>query len=151
VVAGVFLASFVAGRAGSLIAHHGFAGPAAWAQGWDEPSDGADSPDATPPDIAGSYSGSATDHRFGDGTISAIISQHGSKVSGSWETDLNGGSHGSLKGTVKANGAVKIRLKIRGSCGLNVSATFENGDEIAGTYKVTGCGKPDHGMFDMID
>ena len=41
VVAGVFLASFVAGRAESLIAHHGFAGPAAWAQGWDEPSDGA--------------------------------------------------------------------------------------------------------------
>jgi len=46
---------------------------------------------------------------------------------------------------------VKARLKIKGGCGVSIKGVFQGGDEIVGTYKVTGCGKSDGGTFDMFD
>jgi len=155
VTAGVVLATFVMGRVESLAAHRGFGGSLAWAQQWDDsagdtsPQDDDSMKKSPPPDVSGTYSGTIEDHRFGAGTISATISQSGSKLSGSWDATFGG--PGTLKGTVKSNGAITARLKIKGGCGLNAHGTFESGDEISGTYQVTGCGRSDHGTFDMTD
>jgi len=156
VVTGIVLATFVMGRVESLAEHRGFGDSLAWAQAWDDSSDDAASQSdvskskSPPPDVSGTYSGTVEDHRFGGGTISGTISQNGSKLSGSWETDVNGGASGTLKGTVKSNSSVKMKLKIRGACGLNAHGIFENGDEISGVYHVSGCGKPDHGTFHIL-
>jgi hypothetical protein len=148
---GIIFSTFVVGRVASLGSHRGLGGSIAWAQTWD---DTAEAPDAKtpPPDISGSYSGPADDHRHGAGTISAMISQTGAVLSGTWETDIHGGASGTLTGTVKSNGSVKMRLTIGGHCGLNVHGIFEHGDEITGVYHVSGCGrKPDFGTFDITD
>jgi hypothetical protein len=157
VITGTVLAMFVMGRVESLAAHRGFGGSTAWAQNWDDPADdaGVDSQPATVPDVSGSYSGPVEDHRFGSGTIAVEISQggpSGGKLSGPWETDLNGGAVGTLKGKVKPNNKVAMKLKItgKGSCGLNAHGIFENGNEISGVYHTTGCGHPDHGTFDIF-
>jgi len=155
VVGGIVLSMFAMGRVESLAAHHSFGGATAWAQGWDDPADDADvdsQPSVVIPVIAGSYSGPAVDHRFGNGTISATIAETASGVlSGSWSTDLNGGASGSLTGKVKPNSSVKLKLKIHGHCGIIAHGTFENGNEIVGVYHLFGCGKPDHGHFDITD
>ncbi len=156
VIACTALAMFAIGRVESLAAHRGFAGSTACAQSWDDPADdtAAGSP-STLPNIAGSYTGNVSDHRFGDGTISATISQGGPSggvLSGSWDTDIGGGVTGApLKGKVKPNNAVTLKLKIHGNCGLIAHGTFENGDEIKGVYHAFGCGGPDHGNFDIFD
>jgi hypothetical protein len=145
-VIGVALAMFAMGR-----------GSTAWAQSWDDSGDDAasESQPTTLPDIAGSYTGSVQDHRFGSGSISATISQGGPSggvLSGSWSTDVGGGvTDAPLKGKVKPNNAVTLRLKIRGNCHLVAHGTFENGDEIVGVYHAAGCGGPDHGTFDITD
>jgi hypothetical protein len=155
VVAGMFLASFSMARTQSLIMHQGFAGSAAWAQNWADPADDdsvASQPDMVP-SVGGSYTGSVQDKRFGAGGIEADVIQNGSKLTGTWDTDINGGAVGTIKGSVKPNGKVHMRLKItgQGGCGLNVQGLFQNGDEIIGKYQVTGCGKSDHGTFDITD
>jgi hypothetical protein len=143
-VIGAALAMFAMGR-----------GSTAWAQSWDDPADDAASAQPTTlPNIAGSYSGDVADHRFGDGTLSATISQGGPSggvLSGNWSTDIGGGASGPLKGKVKPNNAVTLRLKIHGNCHLVAHGTFENGDEIVGVYHAAGCGGPDHGTFDITD
>ena len=153
VAAGVFLASFAMARTQSLIMHQGFGGSAAWAQNWADPADD-DSVDSQPdavPSIAGSYDGSIQDHRFGLGELVANIVQNGSKLTGDWNSSFGG--PGTIKGSVKPNGKVHLRLKITGKhgCGINAEGVFENGDELVGKYQVTGCGKSDHGTFDIID
>jgi hypothetical protein len=153
VVTGVFMASFAVARAQSLIMHQGFAGSAAWAQNWADPADddsATSQPDAVPT-VGGSYSGSVQDKRFGPGGIEADIIQNGSKLTGMWNSDFGG--PGTIKGSVKPNGKVHMRLKItgKGGCGLNVQGLFQNGNEIIGKYQVTGCGKSDHGTFDITD
>jgi|HubBroStandDraft_6_1064221.scaffolds.fasta_scaffold235791_2 hypothetical protein len=153
VIAGTALAMFAMGRVESLAAHHGFSGSQAWAQQWDDSSGDSSSADdseskSSPPNVAGTYSGTIEDHRFGAGTISATISQNGSKLSGPWSSSFGSGT---LKGKVSSKGTISARLKLKGGCGLNMHGTFENGDEIAGVYTVTGCGKADHGTFDMTD
>jgi hypothetical protein len=149
------LTTFAMGRVESLAAHRGFAGSTAWAQSWDDSADDAASTQSpTLPNVAGTYSGSIEDHRFGNGTISATISQGGTSggvLSGSWSTDVGGGITSSLKGKVLANSSVTLRLKVRGACHLVAHGTFENGDEIVGVYHASGCGGADHGHFDMTD
>jgi len=151
VFAAALISSFAMGRAQSLIAHQGFVGPVACAQQWDDSmsDDAANAQPDTVPNVAGSYSGTLEDHRFGMGDITADIVQNGSKLSGNWSSDFGG--PGTIKGSVKASGAVKARLKIKGGCGVSIKGVFQGGDEIVGTYKVTGCGKSDGGTFDMFD
>jgi hypothetical protein len=151
VIAGTTLAMFAMGRVESLAAHHGFIGSQAWAQQWDDSSGDSSSADdseskSTPPDVAGSYTGSIEDHRLGAGTITTMIDQNGSKLSGPVDTSFGSGT---MKGKVSSKGTISVRVKLKGSCGLNMHGTFENGDEIAGVYTVTGCGKADHGTFDV--
>jgi hypothetical protein len=102
------------------------------------------------PDVSGSYSGTIQDAKLGSGAISADIIQNGSDLTGSWDASFGG--PGTLKGKVKPNSKVHARLKITGGkgCGLNIEGTFQNGNEIAGKYQVTGCKKSDHGTFDMF-
>ena len=152
VVGGIVLSMFVMGRVESLATHRGFAGPAACAQLWTDPADDADvdSQPAAVPDVSGSYSGTIQDAKLGPGEITAEISQTGSTLTGSWDSTFGG--PGTLKGKVKPNSKVHARLKITGGkgCGLNVQGTFQNGNEIAGKYQVTGCKRSDHGTFDMF-
>jgi hypothetical protein len=152
VIAVVFLSSFAMGRAQSLVAHKGFAGPAAYAQSWDD-SASADVADShTPPNVSGSYTGMATDHKFGMGTISVDLTQTGSKLSGTWSTDLGGGvTDAPVSGKVRPNSKVHLKLTISHHCSLNFQGIFENGDEISGVYVASGCGSPDHGMADVTD
>jgi hypothetical protein len=154
VVLGMFVASFALGRADSLRAHRGCGGSVAAAQSLDD-STGADAIDshATPPAVAGNYSGNVTDHKLGMGTISVDLTQHGSKLSGTWTTDLPGVGGGSLSGTVKPNGKIHLKLSITGlrHCAENFQGMFENGDEIAGVYHTNGCRGADHGMVDVTD
>jgi hypothetical protein len=153
VTAVLFLSSFAIGRAESLIAHQGFAGPTAYAQSWDDSAD-ADvvNSHTPPPNVSGSYTGMATDHKFGMGEISIDLTQTGSKLSGTWSTVLGGGvTDAPVSGTVKPNSKVHLKLKISHHCSLNFQGTFENGDEISGVYVASGCGHPDHGMADVTD
>jgi len=154
------LAMFMMGRVESLAAHRGFGGSTAWAEQWDvtagdaSPQDDVVAQPDSLPDVSGSYSGSVASHRFGSGTLSATISQggpSGGSLSGTWSTDLDGGIESTLKGKVKPNSKVSLKLKISGHCGLVAHGTFKNGDEISGAYHTNGCGKPDHGTFDIID
>jgi hypothetical protein len=152
IIAGTALTMFAMGRVESLAAHRGFGGPSAWAQSWADLGDddsAASQPD-TVPDVSGSYDGSIQDHRLGLGEIAADIAQNGSKLTGEWNSSFGAGT---LKGSVKPNGKVHARLKITGGhgCGLNIQGVFQNGDEIVGKYEVTGCGKSDHGTFDIVD
>jgi hypothetical protein len=152
VIVATALAMFAMGRVESLAAHRGLAGPTAWAQQWDDPADdtAADSQPPTPPTISGTYSGTLDDHRTGPGTLSATISQTGAKVSGTWSSNLGSGT---LKGRVRSNDDVLIKLSATGGhgCKIFVLGTFENGDEISGVYHTSDCGKPDHGTFEMTD
>ncbi len=150
------LAMFMMGRVESLAAHRGFGGSTAWAQQGDDPAGDASPQDAfvaqpdAVPDVSGTWSGALEDHRFGHGDVFVEISQNGSKLSGSWDSNLDNGVGGGLKGKVRPNNKVHLRLKIKGNCGLNAQGTFQNGDEIAGNYQANGCSKSDHGSFDIF-
>jgi hypothetical protein len=111
--------------------------------------DAANSQPDSVPNVAGSYTGTLEDRRFGAGEISADVVQNGSKLSGTWDATFGG--PGTIKGSVKSSGKVHARLKIKGGCGVTIKGVFQGGDEIVGTYKVTGCGKSDGGTFDMFD
>jgi len=58
-----------------------------------------------------------------------------------------------IKGNIKSNGKVsmKMRFHIKGKCGYVFTGVFENGDEISGDYKLSGCKgmAPDEGTLDM--
>jgi hypothetical protein len=155
VVGGIALVMFAMARVESLATHRGFVGSAAWAEDLDTFADYADgdSQPAAVPNVSGSYSGPAHDHKFGAGTLAVDITQNGSALTGNWETDLDGGLSGPMTGKVKSNGEVTLNLKINGlhHCTLNAHGTFEHGNEIAGVYHNSGCSKPDHGNFDVTD
>jgi hypothetical protein len=153
-VAGVAIALFATGGVVKLHAHRGFAGSTAWAEQPDGSADDGDiAADPTVPDINGSYTGTLDDHRNGGNSLSAIIGQRGPKLFGTWSSSDDGGITGNLKGKVKANGEVKMKLKIDDGnltgCALTADGTFEDGDEISGVYHLDNCAGPDHGTFDM--
>ena len=153
VIAGVFLASFAMAQAEGVGAHRGFGGSIAWAQSWDDSAEG-DAVDSRtpPPNVAGSYTGMASDHKFGMGAISIDLTQTGSKLSGTWSTDLGGGvSDEPVSGKVRPNSKVHLKLTISHHCSLNFQGIFEHGDEISGVYVASGCGSSDHGAADVTD
>ena len=155
VVGGIALAMFAMGRIESPSAHRGSVGSAAWAEDLDTFTDAADgdSQPAAVPNVNGSYSGPANDHKFGAGTLTVDITQNGSELTGNWESNLDGGVSGPMTGKVKSNGQVTLKLKINGlhHCTIDAHGTFEHGNEIAGVYHNSGCTKADHGNFDIID
>ena len=153
-------ATFAIGRFESLAAHRGFSGSVACAQESGDTADDASSqddavaPDVTAAQIQGTYSGMIVDDNLGSGTylggfIPKIHSR--SKILGTWVDGLNN-VPGSIKGTVKSNGAINAtyRLKIKGHCLFKFQGMFNNG-EISGTYTTNGCSGPlSHGTLDIF-
>ena len=150
-VGGFVLLMFAMGRVESLFAHRGFAGSTAWAEDWFTSPDDADvdTQPATVPDVSGTYTGTVNDDRDGSGSAGATINQNRKGLTGSWSFFFHGGT---LKGKVDSNGNLHIRLKAGGRCGANFKGTFQNGNEITGSYQVTGCrkGNGDHGTLDIL-
>jgi hypothetical protein len=126
-----------------------------WAQSWDDQTAdfAADSHPPTVPDISGTYSGNIEDHRKGSGTISAMITQTGNVLSGTWNSTGNASGGGKLSGKVNASSDVTMTLKLhgKGGCSLNAVGTFENGNQISMVYHAVGCHHSDHGTIDMTD
>ena len=152
VIAVLFLSSLAIGRAESLLAHRGFAGSAAYAQNWDnsgsDASSTAEPETKSPPNVAGTYSGTIDDHQDGSGPMTMTINQNGKKLTGNFTTFFNSGT---IKGSVSTTGKVHARLKVGGTCGASFHGTFENGDEIVGVYNVSGCRPKDNGDHGTID
>jgi len=94
------------------------------------------------------------DDSLGAGTISASLSQHHSKLGGTFVATFQSSNFGPgfVKGKINSNGAIGARLKfsLKGKCGLDFHGSFENRNEIAGSYTMTGCGMSDSGSFDMV-
>jgi len=179
VIAGAAFAMFALGRAESLRAGRGFADSLAWAQEADDQADDAAvSQDETPQDdtdasqddaasaddatnsaitnkdVAGIYSGVMMDDARGAGTyLGGFITGLNShtKLSGTFTDSLDG--TGFVQGKVNSSGGIslKYRLKVKGGCIFSFKGTFENGNEIMGTYNRAGCkGGPGQGTLDII-
>jgi hypothetical protein len=175
VIAVTALAMSAMGHVESLAAHRGLSGSAAFAQESSDQTDAASSQgdseadanadaDADADDGAdnavsagGVYSGTIQDANLDDGMISAAITQIHGKISGTFVATFTSADYGPgfVKGKISSNGKITalLRFHLKGKCGLTFHGTFENGDEISGDYKVTGCKKtaPDHGTFQMTD
>jgi hypothetical protein len=175
VIAGTLLAMFVMGQLESLKSGCGFGGSPVWAQESDDQAgdaasqddaasqvdsaaqddaasqDDDDSIDASGVSAGGIYSGNVMDDNMGPGTISAAISQTHSKLSGVWQDTFVPPAF--LKGTVSSKGKVSMNMRfhIKGKCGYVFKGVFENGNEISGDYKLSGCKgmAPDQGTLDM--
>ena len=162
VVLSTALAMFAMARFESLAAHRGFSGSVAFAQESSDQADAAPSPDDADSDAdastfsnaGGVYSGTITDDNQGGGMISAAVTQIHSKLIGTFVATFASTDYGPgfVKGKIRSNGAINARLKfsLKGKCGLNFHGTFTNGNEISGSYTMTGCGTSDHGTFDMV-
>jgi hypothetical protein len=169
VIAGIVLAMFAMARVESLAAHRGFSGSVAWAQESSDQSDEASPRDDTDADTnadadddadnavnaGGVYSGTIQDANLSDGMISAAITQIHGKISGTFVATFTSADYGPgfVKGKISSNGKITalLRFHLKGKCGLTFHGTFENGNEIMGGYKLTGCKKtaPDNGTFQM--
>jgi hypothetical protein len=178
VITCIVLAVFAMGRVESVAKHRGFSESAAWAQESDDQADDAVSPDdnasqadpASQDDAAvqnaghknvckvcGNYSGQIISNSLGTGTMMlGIIPAHipfRLKVLGTW-IDSFDNTPGFLKGSASSNGGVSLqfRLKAKGHCLFKFHGTFENGNEISGTYNTNGCSGPsDSGTIDITD
>jgi hypothetical protein len=100
-----------------------------------------------PPDVQGGWCGSMNDSRVGPGIISVSIIQKGTRLSGTWTSDLVVG--GTLKGKVAGN-VVTLTLQQDGNqCRGAVNGTLVESGEITGNYTIFGCHKSDGGTFDI--
>ena len=152
VMVSVVLATFAIGRVEGLAAHRGFGGAVAWAQSWDDltgdtspQTDGSEAQTA-PTNIAGTWAGTLDDHLLGAGNLGFVITQNGSKFTGTYSSTFGGGK---LKGKIKSDGSIAAALKIRGSCVLAAHGTLAAG-EIKGVYHAAGCARGDHGTFQVF-
>ncbi len=111
----------------------------------------ASSPDASPPDVSGDWTGTLTDGNKGMGAFSMQITQTGSKLSGTWSSFLVAGSP-SLSGKVSSKGVVHLNLSLEGKCHLVAKGTLPNANEILASYKYASCSqsvKNDIGAVDV--
>jgi hypothetical protein len=169
-IAGIALATLVVNRVGNLGAGRGFSGSIAWAQEADDSAaDAASQDDATSQDdsaaqdsadsteaktivsAGGVYSGTVMDNDKGAGTISAAISQIHAKLIGTWQDTFVPPAF--IVGTITAKGKISMRMRfhLTGNCGYLFTGVFENGNEISGSYTLSGCKgmAPDHGTLQM--
>jgi len=108
----------------------------------------ASKPQKPPPhEVQGAWCGSINDSRFGLGTISMIISQKGTRLSGTWTSDLIVG--GTFKGKVSGNLVTLTLRQDSTQCRATVNGTLVESGEITGTYIIFGCHQSDGGTFDM--
>jgi hypothetical protein len=178
VITCIGLAMFTMGRFESIARHRGLSESAVWAQESDDQADDAVSPDdngsqaeAAPQDdhavqnaghknvckVCGNYSGQIISNSLGTGTMMLGIIPGNipfrSKVIGTW-IDSFDNTPAFLKGSASSNGGVSLqfRLKAKGHCLFKFHGTFENGNEISGTYTTNGCSGPsDSGTIDITD
>ncbi len=118
-----------------------------------EASADAESPDALPINVQGSWSGTITDDNMGAGTITLSIKQTNrdlTKGSG-WTATFNtsatspqyvggmeNGSRATSKGITLKLGSSSFNKK---DCHIQFSSTSPSGTQIQGNYKWAGCGK----------
>jgi|HubBroStandDraft_2_1064218.scaffolds.fasta_scaffold110053_2 hypothetical protein len=107
--------------------------------------------------VCGNYSGQIISNSLGTGTFMLGIIPANipfrSKLLGTWIESFDN-TQGFMKGTVNSKGGLSLqfRLNIKGHCLFNFHGTFENGNEISGTYNTNGCSGPsDSGTIDITD
>jgi hypothetical protein len=172
VITCVGLAMFAIARVENVARHRGFSESAAWAQDSDDQSndavsqdDAVSQPDTAPQDdgdgqdtrgckdgpAGGLYSGTVMDNNMGAGTISGAFFQCRGKLTGNWQDSFVHPAF--FSGTIKSNGAIKatMRFHLFSKCGYLFHGVFEHGNEISGSYKLSGCKgmAADGGTFDM--
>lgn len=125
-------------------------------------STNAVSPAATPPSLAGAWSGSASDHQHGSGTVAITFSQANNFLTATWEVDfgdpsnptsLGGAGTGKIKGKTlhltltDLDASKKCKLKFSGK----ITASGGVGSAISGNYNLTGCFKNNSkGTIDLV-
>jgi hypothetical protein len=173
VITGIGLAMFAMARVENVARHRGFSESQAWAQESGEQADDAVSQDddaASQADAAsqddgdgqdtsgckdgpagGLYSGTVMDNNMGAGTIEGAFFQCRGKLTGNWQDTFVHPAF--FSGTIKSNGAISAFLKFHlfSKCGYIFHGVFEHGNEIAGSYKLSGCKgmAADGGTFHM--
>jgi hypothetical protein len=110
-------------------------------------------PKPTPATASGVYSGTVMDANHGAGVISAAISQIRTKIIGTWQDTFVPPAF--IAGTINSKGqmALRMRFYLKGNCGYVFTGSFKNGNEISGSYKLSGCARgvaADHGTLDMF-
>jgi hypothetical protein len=161
VITGVVLAMFAMARVENVARHRGFSESAAWAQEADDQAADAVSPDDdASPDTRGCkdgpagglYSGTVMDNNMGAGTIEGAFFQCRGKLTGNWQDTFVPPAF--FSGTIKSNGAIKatMRFHLFSKCGYLFHGVFENGNEISGSYTLSGCKgmAADGGTFHMM-
>jgi hypothetical protein len=110
-----------------------------------EASADAESPDALPINIEGSWSGSINDDSLGAGDVSFSISQKNRKINGGWSATFNTFSVlGDFKGHVTSKKATFVLTSANfenKSCKAKFTPSEVSGTEITGSYKYVNCGK----------
>jgi len=100
-----------------------------------------------PPDVQGGWCGSMYDSHIGPGIISVSISQKGTRLSGTWTSDLV--VSGTFKGKVAGNLVTLTLRQDSNQCRAAVNGTLVESGEITGNYTIFGCHKSDGGTFDI--
>jgi hypothetical protein len=172
VITGIGLAMFAMARVENVARQRGFSESTVWAQESDGQADDAVSHDdnASQADASqddgdgqdtrgckagpagGLYSGTVMDNNKGAGMIEGAFFQCRGKLTGNWQDTFVLPAF--FNGTIKSNGAIKatMRFHLFSKCGYIFHGVFENGNEIAGSYKLSGCKgmAADGGTFQMF-
>jgi hypothetical protein len=112
----------------------------------DRSSLAADSLD-TLPNVAGTYKGTIDDEHVGAGTLTIVLKQSGSAISGTFTPDWKGHSKTlDISGKVYvAKGVTHVRYTVTGTkiCPANAHGTVSATHHLNGGYVVSNCGKND--------
>jgi hypothetical protein len=103
--------------------------------------------------VGGHWSGSITDGVLGAGTLDLLINQHGSSLSGGFDTGFAGPEDfaGALKGTSnKAAVAITLKPNKQRNCRVTLTPTSVSGTEIKGGYSTKKCTGLTGGNFDVL-
>jgi hypothetical protein len=104
--------------------------------------------------LAGNWSGTTDDSLAGEGTYTAMITQSGKHISGSWSARFSDFTNsGTLTGTVTTDSvSIFLDRPITGfpKCHGNFKAKPATDTSISGTYKTSACGKDFKGEHGTI-
>jgi|SRR5215469_7983537 len=116
-----------------------------------EASANAESPDALPINVQGSWSGTITDDSVGAGTIALAIKQKNGKLSGGWtltfKTSTTSPQYvgGIENGSRSSSDQVTLKLGSsafqKGNCRIQFESMTASGTQIQGNYKWADCGQ----------
>ena len=113
-------------------------------------SDSSTSP--TPTDLSGTWTGTLTDSRVGNGTARVTFSPSGTGLSGTWSStfpDPSNNNSGTLSGSVNGSSVmITLTPSVPISCPFQVTATVA-GNQMTGTYAAVNCSVPDSGSISL--